>query len=60
GYKIGGVSPFGQRKPAPVLVEARALDHAQVFVNGGQRGLQIRLATRDLIAVLDAQTAVFA
>jgi Cys-tRNA(Pro)/Cys-tRNA(Cys) deacylase len=60
GYKIGGVSPFGQRKPAPVLVEARALDHAQVFVNGGQRGLQIRLATRDLIAVLGAQTAVFA
>ncbi|MAK82302.1 Cys-tRNA(Pro) deacylase [Phenylobacterium sp.] len=60
GYKIGGVSPFGQRKPAPVLVEASALDHAQVFVNGGQRGLQIRLAPRDLIAVLDAQTAVFA
>ncbi|MFT4935108.1 MAG: Cys-tRNA(Pro)/Cys-tRNA(Cys) deacylase [Pseudoalteromonas distincta] len=60
GYKIGGVSPFGQRRPAPVLVEASALDHAEVFVNGGQRGLQIRLATRDLIAVLDAQTAVFA
>jgi len=60
GYKVGGISPLGQRRPAPVLVEASVLDLAQVFVNGGRRGLQIRLAPRDLITVLSAQTAAFA
>ncbi|MDZ4051967.1 MAG: YbaK/EbsC family protein, partial [Phenylobacterium sp.] len=59
GYRVGGISPLGQRRPAPVLVEACALDLAQVFVNGGQRGLQIRLAPRDLITVSDARTASF-
>jgi len=59
GYRVGGISPLGQRRPAPVLVEACALDLAQVFVNGGQRGLQIRLAPRDLITASDARTASF-
>lgn len=60
GYKVGGISPLGQRRPLPVVVEAAALVHRQVFVNGGQRGLQIRLAPADLVAVLSAQTASFA
>jgi Cys-tRNA(Pro)/Cys-tRNA(Cys) deacylase len=57
GYHVGGISPFGQRRPAPTLVEEAALAHAYVFVNGGQRGLQIRLAPADLVAALDARTA---
>jgi Cys-tRNA(Pro)/Cys-tRNA(Cys) deacylase len=59
GYRIGGVSPLGQRKATPVIIEAAALALDQIFVNGGQRGLQIRLAPRDLITTLGAQSAVF-
>ncbi|MDP2214846.1 Cys-tRNA(Pro) deacylase [Phenylobacterium sp.] len=59
GYKVGGVSPLGQRRRAPTMVEACALDHPKVFVNGGQRGLQLSIAPADLVAVLDAQIASF-
>ena len=57
GYKIGGVSPFGQRKRLPVVVEITALDEPYVLVNGGQRGLQIRLAPADLRAAAQALAA---
>ncbi len=57
GYRVGGISPFGQKKPAPTVVEASALGEDLVFVNGGQRGLQIRLAPADLVSALKAQTA---
>jgi Cys-tRNA(Pro)/Cys-tRNA(Cys) deacylase len=57
GYVVGGISPFGQKKPVPVMVDAPALEQAMVFVNGGQRGLQIRLAPKDLVAALRAKTA---
>src|SRR6201991_889296 len=43
GYKVGGISPFGQRKPVRTLIEQSALAHDQVYLNGGQRGLQVRL-----------------
>jgi Cys-tRNA(Pro)/Cys-tRNA(Cys) deacylase len=44
GYVVGGISPFGQKKPVPTVFEAEAMDHDLVFMNGGQRGLQVRLA----------------
>ncbi len=57
GYKVGGVSPFGQRKRLPTAVEEAALAQPYVFVNGGQRGLQMRLAPADLVAALGATAA---
>ncbi|MFE1597544.1 Cys-tRNA(Pro) deacylase [Methylobacterium sp. ID0610] len=57
GYHVGGISPLGQKRPVPTLVEAAALHHETVFVNGGQRGLQVQLAPADLVAVLGARTA---
>jgi Cys-tRNA(Pro)/Cys-tRNA(Cys) deacylase len=54
GYKVGGISPFGQRRTVPTFVEASALAEPYVFVNGGQRGLQIRLTPDTLLAVLKA------
>lgn len=60
GYKVGGVSPFGRRRATPVVVDAAALGHDQVFVNAGQRGLQARLSPRDLVAALDAVVAEIA
>jgi len=43
GYRIGGVSPFGQKRKVPTVLDRAALEHALVYVNGGQRGLQARL-----------------
>ena len=47
GYKVGGVSPFGQRRALPTAIEVTALAEPHVFVNGGQRGLQVRLSPAD-------------
>lgn len=57
GYHVGGISPFGQKRAVPTAVEAAALAHPHVYVNGGQRGLQIRLAPADLVRALSARTA---
>ncbi|WP_439924356.1 Cys-tRNA(Pro) deacylase [Nitrobacter sp. JJSN] len=43
GYHVGGISPFGQKKRVPTAIEAAALGETKVFINGGQRGLQIQL-----------------
>lgn len=57
GYHVGGISPFGQKKQVPTAIEITALDEPHVFINGGQRGLQIRL---DPKAARDALKAVAA
>jgi Cys-tRNA(Pro)/Cys-tRNA(Cys) deacylase len=57
GFKVGGVSPFGQKRRAPVVVDQAALARPLVYVNGGQRGLQVRLAPADLVAALQATVA---
>ena len=54
GYHVGGISPFGQKKRVPVAIEASALGHASVFLNGGQRGLQIELDPNDAMKALGA------
>jgi Cys-tRNA(Pro)/Cys-tRNA(Cys) deacylase len=54
GYHVGGISPFGQKKRVPVALEERALGEAKVFVNGGQRGLQIELDPNDAAKALGA------
>jgi Cys-tRNA(Pro)/Cys-tRNA(Cys) deacylase len=54
GYHVGGISPFGQKKRVPVAIERAALDQSSVFVNGGQRGLQIELDPHDAAKALDA------
>jgi Cys-tRNA(Pro)/Cys-tRNA(Cys) deacylase len=57
GYHVGGISPFGQKKKVPTLIEQSALAQESVFINGGQRGLQVRLAPRDAASALDAKAA---
>ena len=57
GYKVGGISPFGQMKPPRVAIEAAAMAHALVTMNGGQRGLQVRLEPQDAATVLKAIVA---
>lgn len=55
GYRVGGVSPFGQKRRLPTVVDAAAAAFDLVCVNGGRRGLQVRLAPADLIALTGAE-----
>lgn len=57
GYHVGGISPFGQKKIVPTALEETALVEPLVYINGGQRGLQVRLAPEDALKALKA-TAV--
>lgn len=57
GYHVGGISPLGQKRAVPTAIEEAAMAEAEIFVNGGQRGLQIRLTPQDLQAVLQAKVA---
>lgn len=57
GYKVGGISPFGQMRKIPTAIERIALDEDLTYMNGGQRGLQVRLAPKDAARVLDARIA---
>ncbi|HVY98534.1 MAG TPA: Cys-tRNA(Pro) deacylase [Dongiaceae bacterium] len=57
GYKVGGISPFGQMKPPRAAIEEAAMAHPHVTLNGGQRGLQVRLKPQDAATVLKAIVA---
>src|SRR6478736_3673952 len=57
GYKVGGISPFGQMKPPKVAMEEQALANEAVYINGGQRGLQVRLNPGDASRLLNAIVA---
>ena len=57
GYHVGGISPFGQKKRVPAAIEATALAEASVYLNGGQRGLQIELDPKDAVRALDAMAS---
>lgn len=57
GYHVGGISPFGQRKTVPTVLEELALVFDEVYLNGGQRGLQVIMAPNDILRVLSATAA---
>ncbi|MBW9063398.1 Cys-tRNA(Pro) deacylase [Rhizobium herbae] len=57
GYHVGGISPFGQKKQVPTAIEAGALVEPLVYINGGQRGLQVRLAPDVALRALNAVAA---
>ena len=57
GYRVGGVSPFGQKKRVPTVIEETALALPEVFINGGQRGLQVKLKPTDALKALGENSA---
>lgn len=57
GYKVGGISPFGQMRAPRAAIEEQAMAESLVYINGGQRGLQVRVAPRDAATLLKAIVA---
>ena len=57
GYKVGGISPLGQRKAVPTAIDELATFYDEIYLNGGQRGLQIRIRPDDLVGFLGARLA---
>jgi Cys-tRNA(Pro) deacylase len=55
GYRVGGTSPFGTRKPLPVFMERSILALPEVYINGGRRGFLVRLKSADLARALSPQ-----
>jgi Cys-tRNA(Pro) deacylase len=52
GYQVGGTSPFGTRKNLPVFVERSILELPEIYINGGQRGLLVKVRSADLAVAL--------
>ena len=52
GYRVGGTSPFGLRKPLPIYAETTLRELERIYINGGQRGLLVSLSPADLERVL--------
>ena len=57
GYVAGGISPVGQRKRLPVVVDSSAMAFGTVFCSGGRRGQEIELAPADLVRAANATVA---
>lgn len=57
GYVLGGISPLGQRKPLPTILDASAVEHSTIFISGGRRGVDIEIKPDHLITATQARTA---
>jgi Cys-tRNA(Pro)/Cys-tRNA(Cys) deacylase len=57
GYVVGGISPIGQKKALPTVLDSSAASHPTIFVSGGRRGMDLEVAPADLVALTRASYA---
>ncbi|WP_029138749.1 Cys-tRNA(Pro) deacylase [Nakamurella lactea] len=60
GYVAGGISPLGQRKRLPTVIDSSAQELSTVCISAGRRGLQVELAPDDLVRVTGGRFAAIA
>src|SRR5581483_4015578 len=60
GYVLGGISPLGQRRALPTVVDASALEHETIHISAGRRGLEIELDPNDLVRLSGAEVRAIA
>jgi Cys-tRNA(Pro)/Cys-tRNA(Cys) deacylase len=60
GYVAGGISPLGQRKRLPLVLDVSAQDFDTVFCSAGRRGLEVEIAPADLARLTSAVIAPIA
>lgn len=60
GYVVGGISPVGQKKALPTVLDDSATTYPTVLVSGGKRGLDLELSPQDLLTVTRGRTAAIA
>lgn len=60
GYLVGGISPFGTQQRLGTVMESGILDNHEILINGGQRGVMLKMAPEDIVTVLDCMVASIA
>jgi Cys-tRNA(Pro)/Cys-tRNA(Cys) deacylase len=54
GYVVGGISPFGQKRRLPTVLDTSALALQKIYVSGGRRGIDLGVDPNDVVRLLDA------
>jgi len=57
GYLVGGISPFGLKQPLESVMDSSIMNHQEVIINGGRRGLMLKMAPDDILHALKSTTA---